>query len=73
MALQVKDAMTSNVKVVRSTLSLPDLERKFNDEGVDGFAVVDDGEFRGEVSCLDVLRKLDEERRRSRNGDGFLG
>jgi CBS domain-containing protein len=71
MTLRARDAMTGNVKRVHSNVSLPDLERRFNYENVDGFAVVDDGLFRGEVTRAEVLRRLDAERAEAEMATGF--
>lgn len=71
MPLNICAVMSEEVRAVCSTTSLPDLGRKFNDENVDGFAVIDDGVFRGEVSRLDVLRRVDEERADAEMATGF--
>ena len=71
MTLIARDAMTAGVKSVRSDVSIPDLERRLNDERVDGYAVVDDEVFRGEVSKSDILRQLDTARSEAEMATGF--
>ena len=63
MKVFAKDIMEKNVKTVRSDLPFPDLERRFVDDDVSGFPVVDsDQTVRGVVSASDVMTQLCEER-----------
>lgn len=63
MKVFAKDIMEKNVKTVRSDLSFPDLERRFVDDDVSGFPVVDsDQTIRGVVSASDVLAHVCEAR-----------
>lgn len=71
MKLKVRDAMSTEVRCVRSSVPLPDLERRLNAERTEYFAVVDDGVFRGQVSLQDILRKLDVERAAAETATGF--
>ena len=63
MKVFAKDVMQRNVKTVPSDLPLADLERRFVDENVTGFPVVEsDGTVRGVVSARDILEHVCEER-----------
>lgn len=64
MKVFAKDLMEKVVKTVPSDLPFADLERRFVDDGVGGFPVVDsDQTIRGVVSASDVLAHVCEERR----------
>ncbi len=65
MTIFVKDIMQTEVKVVSPRLSLLELERRFADEKVSGFPVVDEGKIVGVVSVNDVIRG------RRENGDNI--
>ena len=71
MKVFAKDVMQDNVKSVWSGLSLADLERRFVDDNVSGFPVVDNGTIRGVVTASDVLSHLCEERREAEVSTGF--
>ena len=63
MKVFAKDVMQKNVKTVLPDLPMADLERRFVDEDVSGFPVVDsDGAVRGVVSASDILKHVCEER-----------
>lgn len=62
MSLSARDVMQTGVRVVRADLTLPELERRFLDERVSGFPVVDGGRLVGIVSRSDVVRQLCVER-----------
>ena len=59
--LRVRDIMNTNPKSVKPGLSLPDLERRFLEEGITGFPVVDAGRLVGIVSRTDIIRQLSVE------------
>lgn len=64
MRVFAKDIMETNVKTVRFDLPFADLERRFVDDDVSGFPVVDsDQTILGVVSASDVLQRVCEERR----------
>jgi CBS domain-containing protein len=71
MDLTTRDVMRSHVKTVRPDLTLPDLEREFGNQKVNGFAVVDEGTLLGVVSRADVLRRLCDERSTAETASGF--
>ena len=58
MGLTAGDVMQTGVRVVRAELPLPELERRFLEERVSGFPVVDGGRLVGIVSRSDVVRGL---------------
>lgn len=63
MKVFAKDVMQKDVKTVRSDLPMADLERRFVDDDVSGFPVVDsDGTVRGVVSARDLMEHVCEER-----------
>lgn len=58
MDLLAEDVMRRKVVTVRPDTSLPDLERRFIDEKLTGFPVVDGDTLRGVVSRSDIVRHL---------------
>ena len=63
MKVIARDIMQSNVKTVTSDLPMADLERRFVEDEVSGFPVVDeDGVVQGVVSARDILEHVCEER-----------
>lgn len=71
MKVTAKDVMQKNVKSVTSGLSLADLERRFVDEHVSGFPVVDNGTVLGVVSASDVIEHLCKQRQEAELSAGF--
>jgi len=72
MKVLAKDIMQQQVKTVRPELPLPDLEKRFVDDGVSGFPVVDQQQnVLGVVTATDVLQHLCEERRNLESSVGF--
>lgn len=64
MKVFAKDVMQKDVKTVRPDLTLADLERRFVDDGLSGFPVVDaNGTVLGVVSIRDVLKHVCDERK----------
>ncbi len=59
--LTVRDIMNTNPKSVAPGMSLPDLERRFLEDGITGFPVVDGGQLVGIVSRSDIVRQLSVE------------
>jgi CBS domain-containing protein len=58
MDLLAKDMMTKAVVTVRPDMSLAELERRFIDDQVAGYPVIEDGKLAGVVSRSDVVRHL---------------
>tara|TARA_R110002049_G_scaffold4601_4_gene31876 strand:- start:112779 stop:113303 length:525 start_codon:yes stop_codon:yes gene_type:complete len=61
-ALTVADVMRTDVKTVRSTMTLPELEAELLRAHVSGCPVVDDNQLVGVVSRSDIVRQLCAER-----------
>jgi CBS domain-containing protein len=63
MKVLAKDVMEKKVKTVGPDMPFADLERRFVDDAVSGFPVIDsDQAIRGVVSASDVLAQVCEER-----------
>lgn len=72
MKVFAKDVMQANVKSVRRDLPMADLERRFVDEKVSGFPVVDeDGTVQGVVSARDILKHVCKEREEIEGSTAF--
>ena len=61
MILKVRDIMSASPKTVESRMSLPDLERRFLEDQISGFPVVDANRLVGIVSRSDIIRQLSVE------------
>ncbi len=74
MKVFAKDVMQKDVKTVRSELPMADLGRRFVDDDVSGFPVVDsDGTVRGVVSARDVLAHVCKNRRDAETTAAYYG
>jgi CBS domain-containing protein len=62
MSWTARDVMRAEVRTVAPDMALSDLERRFLEEHVSGFPVVEGGRLVGVVSRSDVVRQLSVER-----------